>query len=264
MVKVPDKNTRHDKNGRIIGVVATVMFHLFLCLFFLKTGMKQIEKQEEMGILLDFSEPVEQLQEPEPPKPIEVKAGNEPKALNADPAKEIKLVQQSQAQEVGTKPAEGKASSIGPDGDVEKPEPKKVEINQRALFTSANNKKKDTLAAQTAKRISDALQGGHPNGNTRYGSTDGTPSAQLQGRNVVGSLPFPVYTVNNEGKVVVRILVDQYGKVTNAIPGVSGTTVQDRQLWEAAKEAAMKALFNISDSAPTIQEGTITYIFKLR
>lgn len=264
MVKVPDKNTRHDKNGRIIGVVATVMFHLFLCLFFLNTGMKQIEKQEEMGILLDFSEPVEQLQEPEPPKPIEVKAGNEPKALNADPAKEIKLVQQSQAQEVGTKPAEGKASSIGPDGDVEKPEPKKVEINQRALFTSANNKKKDTLAAQTAKRISDALQGGHPDGNTRYGSTDGTPSAQLQGRNVVGSLPFPVYNVNNEGKVVVRILVDQYGKVTNAIPGVSGTTVQDRQLWEAAKEAAMKALFNISDSAPTIQEGTITYIFKLR
>ena len=61
-----------------------------------------------------------------------------------------------------------------------------------------------------------------------------------------------------------RILVDQYGKVTNAIPGVSGTTVQDKKLWEAAKEAALKAVFNISDSAPTVQEGTITYIFKLK
>ena len=90
MVKVPDKNTRHDRNGRIIGVVATVMFHLLLCLFFLNTGMKQIEKQEEMGILLDFSEPVEQPQEPEPPKPIEVKAGNEPKPIDAEPNKEIK------------------------------------------------------------------------------------------------------------------------------------------------------------------------------
>lgn len=264
MVKVPDKNRKEIRRGRMIGAVATVVFHSFLLLFFVYTGMKHIEKEEELGILIDFSEPVPQIEEPEPPKPIEVKAGNEPKALNADPNEEIRLVQQSQAQEVGTKPSEGKAASIGPEGDVEKPEPKKVEINQRALFTSANNRKKDTLAAQTAKKVSDALKAGHPDGNTRIGATDGTPSAQLFGRNVVGSLPFPTYDVNNEGKVVVKIMVDQYGKVTNAIPGVPGTTVQDKRLWEAAKEAALKALFNVSDSAPTVQEGTITYIFKLK
>ena len=264
MVKVPDKDRRQEKRGRLIGAVATVAFHLFLCLFFINAGMKHIEQQEEMGILLDFSEPVASIDEPEPTKPIEVMAGNEPKALDADPNQEIRLVQQSNAQEVGTKPAESKESSIGPDGDVEKLEPKKVEINQRALFTSANNKKKDTLAAQTAQRVSDALQAGHPQGNTRVGATDGAPSAQLYGRNVVGALPFPTYNVNNEGKVVVKIMVDQYGKVTNAIPGVAGTTVQDKRLWEAAKEAAYKAVFNISDSAPAVQEGTITYIFKLK
>ncbi len=264
MVKVPDKNRKDLRKGGMIGAIATVVFHSFLFLFFIFTGMKHVEKQEETGILLDFSEPAVPVEEQEPPKPIEVKAGNEPKALDADPNREIRLVQQAQAQEVGTKPSEGKASSIGPDGDVEKPEPKKVEINQRALFTSANNKKKDTLAAQTAKKISGALQGGHPDGNTRTGATDGRPSAQLHGRNIVGSLPFPSYEVNSEGKVVVKILVDQYGKVTNAIPGVSGTTVQDKKLWEAAKDAALKAVFNISDSAPTLQEGTITYIFKLK
>ena len=48
--------------------------------------------------------------------------------------------------------------------------------------------------------------------------------------------------MNNEGKVVVKIMVDQYGKVTNAIPGVAGTTVQDKRLWEAAKEAAYKLI----------------------
>lgn len=264
MVKVPDKNTRLEKKGRVLGAASTLLFHLLLYIIFINTGLKEIEKQEDMGILLDFSE-----QEPAPlpkpePKPIEVKAGNEPKALNANPTREIKLVQQSQAQEIGTKPAEGKPTSIGPDGDVEKPEPKKVEINQRALFTSANNNKKDTLAAQTAAKVTNALASGHPQGNTRVGSTDGEPSAQLYGRNVVGSLPFPTYNVNNEGKVVVKIMVDQYGKVTNAIPGASGTTVQDKRLWEAAKEAALKAHFNISESAPTVQEGTITYIFKLR
>lgn len=259
MVKVPHGYTKEEKKGRYLGAFFTVLFHLLLLFVFVNAGLKYIyPPPEEMGILLDFSE------EPEEVKPIEVKAGNEPKAVEANPKEEIKLVQKSEAQEVGTKPAEGVAASIGNEGDIEKPEPKKVEIDRRALFTSANNKKKDTLAAQTAERISNTLKGGNPQGNTRVGSTDGTPSANLKGRNVMGSLPFPEYNVNNEGKVVVRILVDQYGKVTNATPGAAGTTVQDKQLWEAARKAAYKAVFNVSSEAPTIQEGTITYIFKLK
>ncbi|MBE6226086.1 MAG: hypothetical protein E7121_03220 [Bacteroidales bacterium] len=259
MVKVPHKNTKEEKKGIGIGVLATAVFHLALLFVFVNAGLKYIyPPPEEMGILLDFT------QEPEPVKPIEVQAGNEPKALDANPKEEIRLVQKSEAQQVGTKPAEGVATSIGQDGDVEKPEPKKPAIDQRALFTSANNRKKDTLAPQTAEKISQALKAGNPQGNTRTGDTDGRPSANLKGRNVVGSLPFPEYSVNNEGKVVVRILVDQYGKVTNAIPGAAGTTVQDKQLWEAAKKAAYQAVFNISSDAPTVQEGTITYIFKLK
>ncbi len=259
MVKVPHGYTRQEKKGISIGVLATVVFHVMLLFVFVNAGLKYIyPPPEEVGILLDFSE------EPEESKPIEVEAGNEPKAINANPEEQIKLVQKSEAQEVGTKPAEGIATSIGEDGDIEKPEPKRVVIDQRALFTSANNKKKDTLAPQTADHISNSLKAGNPQGNTRVGDTDGTPSANLKGRNMMGSLPFPEYTVNNEGKVVVKILVDQYGKVTNAIPGAAGTTVQDKQLWEAAKKAAYQAIFNISSQAPTLQEGTITYIFKLK
>ncbi len=250
-----------NRRSKYIGVLFTVASHVCALFVFNTSGLKYIyPPPEEVGILLDFTE-VEEV------KPIEVKAGNEPKAVNANPENDIKLVQKSEAQEVGEKPAESVESHIGEDGDVEKPapaEPKKVEIDKRALFSSANNKKKDTLAAQTADRVSDALKAGNPQGNTRYGDTDGTPSAKLHGRNVVGSLPFPSYTVNNEGKVVVKILVDQYGKVTNAIPGAAGTTVQDKRLWEAAKEAAYKAIFNVSSSAPTVQEGTITYVFKLK
>ena len=80
----------------------------------------------------------------------------------------------------------------------------------------------------------------------------------------MGNLPIPSYTVQNEGQVVVRIMVDQYGKVINAIPGAKGTTVQDATLWEAAKKAALEAKFNVSSSAPAVQEGSITYIFKLK
>ena len=63
--------------------------------------------------------------------------------------------------------------------------------------------------------------------------------------------------------MVVKIKVDQYGKVLEAVPGAQGTTVTDKTLWEAAKKAALNASFNMSSDAPAVQEGTITYIFKL-
>ncbi|MGN1215221.1 MAG: TonB family protein, partial [Candidatus Cryptobacteroides sp.] len=85
-----------------------------------------------------------------------------------------------------------------------------------------------------------------------------------KGRNALGALPRPSYTVQDEGIVVVDIWVDNYGNVTKAVPGAKGTTVNNQSLWAAARAAAMKAHFNQSADAPALQQGTITYIFKLK
>lgn len=256
MSRIDQKHTKNEKQGRKIGLAMTVIIHACLFLLFFNAGFKLVyPPPAEKGILLQFEE-VEV-------KPIDVKAGNEPRAKKADPKNDIRLVQKSEGQAIGTKANKGQETTMGPDGDVAKPEPPRPKpIDKRALFSSANNRT-DTLAPQTADRISNALRAGHPDGNTRIGDTEGEPSARLQGRNVMGALPFPSYTVNKAGKVVVKIMVDQYGKVINAVAGIQGTTVQDRTLWEAAKQAALKAQFNISSSAATVQEGTITYVFKL-
>jgi hypothetical protein len=47
------------------------------------------------------------------------------------------------------------------------------------------------------------------------------------------------------------------------VAGAEGTTVTDKTLWQAARKAALGAHFNMSADAPVLQEGTITYIFKL-
>ena len=148
--------------------------------------------------------------------------------------------------------------------DIKDPAPKK-EIDRRALFRAADNKtQKDTLAAQTAREVSDALKAGHAQGNTRTGETSGEPNAKLAGRSVDGTLPRPSYNVQESGKVVVQIWVDNYGQVQKAVPGVEGTTVSDKTLWQAARKAALGAHFNMSADAPAMQEGTITYIFNLK
>ena len=91
--------------------------------------------------------------------------------------------------------------------------------------------------------------------------TTGEPNARLAGRSVNGTLPRPSYGVHADGKVVVKIWVDQNGNVTKAQAGVEGTTATNKTLWQAAYKAAMGAHFNMDASAPALQEGNITYIF---
>jgi hypothetical protein len=257
MNRTEQNNKKLERQGRKVGFLLTVALHAIIFFIFVNAGFKIIyPPPAEEGILLEF-EDVPEI------KPIQVKPGNEPKANEAKPNEEIKLAQRSEAQEVGEKPNAGKATTIGEDGDVEKYEPPREKpIDNRALFSSADNNK-DTLAAQTSEKIAEGLKAGHPQGNTNVGNVNNTPTARLKGRNSVGALPIPKYTVNKSGKVVVTIKVDQYGKVISATPGAQGTTVQDKTLWEAAKEAALKAQFNVSSTADVVQVGTITYIFKL-
>lgn len=92
----------------------------------------------------------------------------------------------------------------------------------------------------------------------------GEPNAKVPGRSVNGTLPRPSYNVQASGKVVVDIWVDNYGNVQKAVAGVEGTTATDKNLWQAARKAALGAHFNMSADAPALQKGTITYDFRLK
>ena len=86
-------------------------------------------------------------------------------------------------------------------------------------------------------------------------------TARVRLRNVIGALPKPKSLGTEKGKVVVQIEIDQYGNVISANPGAEGTTLMDKDLWNEARSAAMKAHFNTSASSPTTQSGIITYTF---
>lgn len=243
------------KKDTIIGASMTVLFHGALLALCFNGGLKYTyPPPEEKMMVIDFDR--------EPDK-IDFTAGPEPRAEVPDPDGEVRLVKRAESSVSGNKANQTSAATPGQDGDVEVPEPVRPQINKRALFPSAANTNKDTAALHTSATPSDALSEGHAAGNTVSGSTDGEPSARLAGRSVVGSLPLPSYNVQKTGRVVVKITVDRDGKVTSAIPGDVGTTVNDRSLWNAAKQAALQAKFTVAASAPVSQEGTITYVFKL-
>lgn len=254
-IRERDKQAKHSvATGGVFAVLFNGLIVAGLCI----GGFTYLDPPppEKEQILIEFDQV-------EIEKPKQRRDGTKPRA--EVPSKEIKLVQQSEAQHLGTKTNEAQEATVGDKGDVEVPEPPRKEINKKALFAAANNKtKKDTLAAQTAREITDALKAGHALGNTKVGETSGEPQANLKGRTHNGTLPRPSYSVQKEGRVVVDIWVDNYGTVQKAVAGAEGTTVTDSDMWNAARKAAMKASFNMSADAPAMQKGTITYIFKLK
>ena len=83
----------------------------------------------------------------------------------------------------------------------------------------------------------------------------------LRGRGLVGSLPVPSYPGSASGKIVIRVTVDQSGKVSGAEYEPKGSTSSDAALIAAAIEAAKRARF--TESRSFLQGGTITYNFRL-
>ncbi len=247
-----------EKKARLIGIILVVGVHAFLVVFGLKAGLYYLypPPPETENLLIEFVED-------EYEKPVQQMDGTQPRAEVTSP--EDELVQLAQADMTGTKPNEAPESTLGDFGDVEVPEPpRKKEIDRRALFKAPDNKSdKDTLAPQTASVPSDALKAGHPQGNTVTGKTTGMPEAKVKGRTTVGTIPKPTYSVQEDGIVVVDIVVDRNGKVISATPGGAGTTASDPSLWAAARKAAMETYFNMDANAPVQQSGTITYKFSI-
>ena len=252
-----------DKRARWTGLAATVAVHAVAVVFCLTAGLKYLDPPPpETSFLIDFEEELV-----ENATPVETKVGRQPQAEETDPEKPVELVQKAESPHVNDRPNKTPATRQNTHGDVEVPTPPQKEepkLDPRASFPGMSQKDDKATAPHAASEAGEGFKAGQPDGNTKEGRTEGNANAHLSGRSVVGSLPKPSYNAQLEGTVVVQVKVDQYGNVIEAVPGVEGTTVTDKGLWNAARNAAMKAHFNTSADAPVVQMGTITYKFKLQ
>lgn len=250
-----------EQKGKITGVIMTVVLHACALCLVSFTGLTYIyPPPPESTFVLDF-------EEEEPAPMVEERHGRQPQAEEIDLAKPVELVQKSES------PVQSKTANLtpatkqDPHGDVEVPAPEMKEepkLDPRASFPGMAKKDTTLTGPHTAEEASDTFKAGQSTGNTRTGKSDGKANAHLKGRNTVGQVPRPSYGTQESGTVVVDIWVDNYGNVTKAVPGADGTTVTDKTLWNAARNAAMDTHFNQSADAPAMQQGTITYIFNLK
>lgn len=217
--------------------------------------------------------PVEQ-QEVKEVVPEKTSAVNKPseKVLTQDNEESILIKQQKEAKQKADAAAK-KAKAEAEKQAREKREAQELIRKEK----EAKKKKLDQLMGGLNKSDGKATGGegddneagdkGKPEGNpyatSYYGSSGaGSGGYGLNGRSLVNKGKVE-QNCNQEGRVVVKIIVDRNGKVISATPGVKGTTNSDPCLLKPAKETAFKHKWNLDGNAPSKQVGFVVVNFKL-
>jgi protein TonB len=165
--------------------------------------------------------------------------------------------------------------------ETEEEEPMVAEIVQKKKITPPKVAKatqdalRSLLEGASAAESSDE-EGGVDNPGVKGSDKGDATSLESQGNSATGfnmnynlagrkvlSTPKEQPDCQEEGRVVVRVQVDNNGNVVAALAGDKGTTNSAPCLIKPAKEAALRTQWNADLAAPSIQEGTIIYTFSL-
>lgn len=223
----------------------------------------------EEGILINFGEDITGSGSIEP-RPVE-KVEKQPQVKQVESAPEkvtpTQMTQDYEEAPAVKAPKEQKTSPVKKETvkKDEVKEEKKPVVDQRALFGRNRNTTSTSSEGEAGGEGNQGDPSGDINSDNRSlgGGAGNGISFNLTGRSAV-SLPQPDFDHQKEGKVVVQVTVDRSGRVTNAVPGVKGSTTLDSYLLSVAKKAALSSKFNTKEDAPLYQTGTITYVFRLK
>lgn len=279
------------KNNRLQGIIGTVVVHLIILLILFVVTLHAATPDEESGVpvMLGSAELSQGDADPYTLTEVDVLDELQPETAPADPSVETPSEQEMLTQDleetVAMKPQK---KPVKPKTEVKTPpkkqpeQPKQPTKTPEQIAAEKRAAAEKAAAEEAAKKIAGAFGKGSSMGNRGTGTTgsgvQGSPTGNsntgksagvggvgswdLNGRSLTGSLPIPVYNVQDEGRVVVTIVVNPSGRVISTSINKRTNTVSTA-LRRAAEEAACKARFNVTDGVNN-QTGTITYYFKLR
>jgi colicin import membrane protein len=222
----------------------------------------------QANLTQEFEEAPEVVKQAEKPDPEELRKQQEAKR------QEELRQQQIEAERIKKEKEEAEAKRIQEEKDREAREAAELKKREDEIRNRTLNALSNSEAAGAGTGKNQGISGGKGNQGvetgavnaTNYGEGSGTGtrgiSYNLAGRQPL-KIPQPVYDIQSEGIVVVEVTVDRNGNVTQADPGVKGSTTLEEYFLKVAKDAALKAKFNIKPDAPLFQKGTITYHFIL-
>lgn len=286
-------DTRHKKKS--FTLTTLLLSALLLLLFYI--GLTYLDPPIENGIAVNFgtmeygsgevqptervrSEPREVESQPEPqeftepaePEETVVEEAPVEEVLTSDDAETIKLRQQQEAKrkaEEEAQKAKAEAERIAREKrEAEERKHREQEAKKKSVDALIGGIGKSDGTATGSEGDDDrAGDKGQPDGDPYATSYYGSPGTGTGGYGLSGRALADNGKVrqecNEEGRVVVRIVVDRSGKVIKAEPGVKGTTNNAPCLLEPARKTAMLHRWNPDSNAPAQQIGFVVVNFKL-
>lgn len=271
-------NTEHKKKSAIITLITAIL----ITLLFFGLGLRYFDPPISYGMEVNFGTSNVgsgelQPQKPIASKPVPVNYQKETTSETDEAISKPKIDAQAPVitEKESTvvindkKEIKNTHSSQEQIKEVKKSKPKVSEATKKVLSNFINNKPK--TGEQKSGAGDDVLSGDK-------GKLDGNPYATsyydkaglggkgkgfgLNGRNLMSN-GSKVQECNQEGTVVVRIIVNQDGRVILAEPGVKGTTNIHPCLLAPAKATALLHRWYPDADAPQKQIGFVVIQFKL-
>lgn len=249
-----------ERNNRA-GLIGTIVFHALLLLLFLFVGMSY----------------------PDPPPPeegITINFGNSEDGMGDNPTEELSESESETSEQSTT----NTSSSSAAEQQVQT-----QNTTETVNINASNNTSQSTTTTQnsTSQNLSEALNAFNSStssssneGETGNQGNQGSLEGDLNSNNYTGggvgngvtyslsgrtllSMPKIEDNSQEQGKVVVDIVVDKFGKVIKATPGGRGSTTTSPILYKKAVEAALKTKFNAKPELVSDQKGQMTFVFIL-
>jgi hypothetical protein len=232
----------------IYGVMGTLVFHILIVLAFIlaDVNMKGTVKEEEL--LIEFPDILPEIEE----KEIEEETSDEREDLGQENLNNRTNVASNR---LATQNITTSADDFFDDDYL-----KEVEAAKQLVSDVNNQISKKIIDIEDIEMPAETTDGMNPDSikNVIYVG-ESNIVYYLENRYHL-SLQNPLYLAHGGGQVVVKIVVNQQGRVIDAVP-VKNSNVKDEQIYIYAKAAALRTVFNIDLTAPASQEGTIHYTF---
>jgi len=300
MTTYSQSSEKDDRKVLLLALLIAFLSHLFLFLFMWFQTMTSVPPLVQ-GLMINFgdvevgegesapnsseSEEVEALtsdnpaeEQPQPPQTEEAipnpSVEQEVEKINDVESVALPTEKRQKKEDVEDKPKDKKEESATANDKKEKEEEKEREIDPQTLFKKRNNKSENTSQGNTNDPNGDQGNVSDENRSNQQSdvytpsrnigmSDDGNVLYDLQGRNLL-TVPSIQDNSQREGKVVVKIKVDNTGKVIGADFQSKGSSTTDGVLKNLAIKAALGAKFNFDPNAAAVQTGTMTFTFKVK
>lgn len=232
-------------------IIITLAFHLAIFSFLLLAEVKIKGTIREEAIVVDFT------QEEEITVPLQEEKQLE-EIANAEKTRSTNIPSNDRATEATTHTPQ--KSSAYKDEFFDDDYLKELESAQNLVNDVNSQLSKEIVNIDDIEMPEDVTEGMNP---------DSIPNVIYKGESNIRydlanryhlRLPIPIYLAQSGGIVVVDIWVNRRGRVEKATPR-NHNSVTDELLYAYSKKAALNTRFNTDRSAPSLQKGTITYMF---